>query len=1297
MTELYIFSQDDKLLTIISEDTGLISATIREELNQVASEPFVFIVEADTENAKYVVEENQVVYRDIEGDLRLVVIKELDDSNTMDGPETTALCEPGFMELAEHVIEDRRFTDREAQFVLDAALQGTRYTGEVEVSLGLASTNFYRLSSVDAIWDIHNNWGGDVKDVVEFDDKNNIVARKIKLVQRLGSDEGHRFEIDENTTEIARKVISYPKTAMYGWGASLEIQDDEGEATGGHTRYIDFGDVEWKVANGDPVDKPKGQMWVGDPDALEKYGRRHEGELLHRTEQFSNQDYEDPEELLWATWNHLQENKNPEVNYQLSVDLFDDVVSLGDGAIAIDREFARPIEIQTRIIAIEYDLIDIEGTTVVEMGQFLNLEDDVHRDIEDIKEQLNKPRPTAPITDGSFPDVKPGIPTNVEAYGGFQAIQLYWDYDSQVYISHYEVYGSQIVDFVPDAQHLIYRGRVSAFAHDVDTDQKWYYYIRAVNTRGTPSGFSQRVEASSVRVINDDILFGSITADKLAENLDLANKLDQGTLDWINNEPLYEIRESENRILYDVGNRIGDVLNDISGLNKDIGDLRYQDTIINNRIDGISTIVQDTQFDLNKLTGEVEHQSTQISKIDQRADGIEQSVTTVQGDLSNAWTEIGLIDLKSDKISLSISEVRTDFDNLEIGGRNLIRNSERLEKAEGISYLTISSGLKAGWYTISFDYEILKEEIPVGSFLIYVGASIAQVPLKNSGKDRTQLTFEITSAREDTPVFLYVGRNAAESRPNHGVFIELQVEKGNKATDWSPAPEDKADINQLISYINLSTEGIRIHGERVHISGQTIIDDAVIGTAAIANLSVTNAKIGTLAVGTAQLQDAAITNVKIANATIDDAKIASLSVNKLLAGEIDTSKIKIRGGSAIDYTLIDGSFFESRGRFSRTWRGSTKTHDIKLRFENGYLRARNDSENRSLYFTDFGISTQADGVNASGTLEFFSTINSPLGRGVTLTSEGVTTIEANGGAIHLDASTTINAKVPIYSPGFITSSTNAYIGTDNVLHVVNKGFIDGSSGIPIYRDVRGAVIYGTGFNTTSTNAYIGSDSEVRMVSKGYVDGSTSTPVYRDVRANIYFGGGFVTSSTHAYIGTDDELRVQNKGLTGTYRNVRANGYFGQFMTANAGQNAYIGSDNGLHVVSRGLTTGVYRAVRAYDFITDTSLRDNKKDIEAYSENTLATFRNANVYTYRRNHESEGDKLQLGMMLDEMPIETHSESNDAFALYALTSYVAKGVKDLVSVTDKHGDRLDAKDLEIQFLQQKIKQLEEQMAA
>src|SRR5699024_3506440 len=256
----------------------------------------------------------------------------------------------------------------------------------------------------------------------------------------------------------------------------------------------------------------------------------------------------------------------------------------------------------------------------------------------------------------------------------------------------------------------------------------------------------------------------------------------------------------------------------------------------------------------------------------------------------------------------------------------------------------------------------------------------------------------------------------------HAILGREQLERGNKATDWTPDPEDadarmtksestiqqlskeiklKVNVDDLVSEINLSKEGIRLKGSLIEIDGLTLIRDAVIGTAALKNASISRAKLKTAVIGTAQLDDAVITNAKIAKLAVDNSHIANLSAVKLTAGTIDGSKVKIRGGSSTDYTLIDGSLIESRGKFVRTWRGVKTNYDVKLKLEHGYFRARNDSLDRSLYFSEFGLSTYMDGTGdyvepgggSSGSLIFWDTSYSPTGsgnRGITLNSYGGT-------------------------------------------------------------------------------------------------------------------------------------------------------------------------------------------------------------------------------------------------------------------------------------------------------------------
>lgn len=89
--------------------------------------------------------------------------------------------------------------------------------------------------------------------------------------------------------------------------------------------------------------------------------------------------------------------------------------------------------------------------------------------------------------------------------------------------------------------------------------------------------------------------------------------------------------------------------------------------------------------------------------------------------------------------------------------------------------------------------------------------------------------------------------------------------------------------NDVVNQINISNEGILIDGRKVHITGNTSIDNAVIKNTMIANA----------AINTAQIADAAINDAKIANASIDDAKINSLNGNKLVENSITANKINV--------------------------------------------------------------------------------------------------------------------------------------------------------------------------------------------------------------------------------------------------------------------------------------------------------------------------------------------------------------------------------------------------------------------
>src|SRR5699024_4008152 len=106
----------------------------------------------------------------------------------------------------------------------------------------------------------------------------------------------------------------------------------------------------------------------------------------------------------------------------------------------------------------------------------------------------------------------------------------------------------------------------------------------------------------------------------LEENLDLANKLSDGTLDWINETPMQEIRDTSDAILEDVGNRIGSMSQSLSDLAKSTED-RFVDVDV--KVDETEGLLKTTIQDLTDLDGELKGD---ISSINQRADEIETNV-----------------------------------------------------------------------------------------------------------------------------------------------------------------------------------------------------------------------------------------------------------------------------------------------------------------------------------------------------------------------------------------------------------------------------------------------------------------------------------------------------------------------------------------------------------------------------------------------------------------------------------------------------------------------------------------------
>ena len=265
-------------------------------------------------------------------------------------------------------VKDMRPEKRTAKEILQRVLQGTRWEVGYIDSTGLTDTNFYYQPCLECIQKIAQIFNMEVVFTYGFDSKyQTITSRKVNLYQQQGRRTGKRFEYGSNLLTVTREEDSQDiVTALVGRGKGEEKTDEEtGEATGGYGRRIDFSNVVWSKANGDPADKPAGQEYVEDVQATKIFGY-DDGKPRIGIVVFEN--IEDPAELLKATWASLKSSDRPKVSFKASVT---DVGNLGLGdTIAIIRH-ELGIEYFTRVFKVTHDLLDKQNNTV-EMGDDLS-------------------------------------------------------------------------------------------------------------------------------------------------------------------------------------------------------------------------------------------------------------------------------------------------------------------------------------------------------------------------------------------------------------------------------------------------------------------------------------------------------------------------------------------------------------------------------------------------------------------------------------------------------------------------------------------------------------------------------------------------------------------------------------------------------------------------------------------------------------------------------------------------------------------------------------------------------------
>lgn len=364
---IYLFNQTEELIDVIDE-ASLADFTHTIELNQFDRASF----EIPVDYKPNIIKEAQFFgfqSRDRAFCLFRISEKSYDIGLTIQGIDRAE------SDLHSFIIEDKR-PGGNASDVLREILKGTGYQlGYVDGLTINGNMSFYYISVRQALVKLIESYACEFKVRYTFVE-NKIIGRYIDLNQRFGRKTGHQFEYGSNILNITYEESSDEVvTALIGRGKGEQSTDETGEATGGYGRRIQFKDVSWSVAKGDPVDKPAGQNYVSNETARNIYGLHQNGVIKHRFGVYTNEDIEDPIELLKATYKELQRLSVPIVTFKANLlDLANAIeqdIWIGDSVGIVRDQIG--IAFEARIHKLIIDKLDY-NRSVVELGDYQTLQ-----------------------------------------------------------------------------------------------------------------------------------------------------------------------------------------------------------------------------------------------------------------------------------------------------------------------------------------------------------------------------------------------------------------------------------------------------------------------------------------------------------------------------------------------------------------------------------------------------------------------------------------------------------------------------------------------------------------------------------------------------------------------------------------------------------------------------------------------------------------------------------------------------------------------------------------------------------
>lgn len=239
---------------------------------------------------------------------------------------------------------------------------------ESEWSVGTSdiSGSYYMQRTDTTLKDALMAWaqrvGGEIDAEVTIGNDGTI-SRQVSIYSRMGQDRGLVLYDDREITDITKKIPQGDiYTAAFGYGNYLEGEDENGSVP-----RVSFENVEWSVANGDPVDKPLGQKYVSlGQNVIDSFGQWVGDHFVDRMTSIDF-DTDDPATLLQRTYDALVAQIADPASYTVkaadfaSLGIETDDIGFGDSVGVVSR--AMSLKFKTRCVGKRTDYLNPANTT----------------------------------------------------------------------------------------------------------------------------------------------------------------------------------------------------------------------------------------------------------------------------------------------------------------------------------------------------------------------------------------------------------------------------------------------------------------------------------------------------------------------------------------------------------------------------------------------------------------------------------------------------------------------------------------------------------------------------------------------------------------------------------------------------------------------------------------------------------------------------------------------------------------------------------------------------------------------